>query len=184
MQTFKRFLEIIDINIVFCIIPMILFLLLIQKLFSKKVQTQTILNIIRWFVLFYTLLNLTYFIIGIVLFPEEFSIINRASGPYAALFWLMTLGALLLPMTLFYKKLGTNPFYIILVLFLMKSGHYFERFVIFMTCLHRNYLDDSTIDLYIKGFILVCLQGFFLVIILYFFIYLYDKYKLSFNRNK
>lgn len=138
MNTFKRFLEIIDTNIILCLIPMIITLVVIEKIFLKRYQTKKALNVIRYLIISYTFINLLYFIIGNILYSEKFAFINRATGPYAVTYWLMTFGALILPITLFYRKIGQIPFYLIFVSFFIKSGRYFEIFVILMTSLHRD----------------------------------------------
>ncbi|WNH10865.1 hypothetical protein [Thalassobellus suaedae] len=71
--------------------------------------------------------------------PNEYAFINRATGPYAIAYWIMFLGALILPLTLFIKKLASKFWYVILVAFGMKSGMYLERFVIIITSFHRDY---------------------------------------------
>ena len=164
---------------------MILTLDLIEKLLPKKYQTKRALNIIRGFIIGYTFLNLLYFIIGNILYPEKFAITNRAVGPYAISYWFMTFGALLLPMTLFYKRLGLNAFYLIFVSFLMKSGMYFERFVIIVTSIHRDYLpsknsnysESNTFYFLFYYFSIILLQGFILAILILLLINFFDKYK-------
>ena len=55
----------------------------------------------------------------------------------------MFLCALIFPFTLFYKKLASKFWYVLLVAFGMKIGFYFERYVIFVTSLHRDYFPSS-----------------------------------------
>ena len=83
---------------------------------------------------------------------------------------MMLLGNLVLPFTLFFKKLRTKVGYLIFVSFAMKSGTYFEKFVIFITSLHRDYLPSSyTIfhdDIYYYILLGLIIQGCVLAIIL------------------
>ena len=62
--------------------------------------------------------------------PDEYAFMNRATGPNAIAYWIMFLSALILPLTLFVKKLATIFWYVLLVAFAMKIGMYLERFVI------------------------------------------------------
>jgi hypothetical protein len=75
--------------------------------------------------------------------PEKYAFIERATGPYKIAYWIMFLCALIFPFTLFYKKLASKFWYVLLVAFGMKIGFYFERYVIFVTSLHRDYLPSS-----------------------------------------
>ncbi|SNQ44959.1 membrane hypothetical protein [Cellulophaga lytica] len=108
--------------------------------------------------------------------PDEYAFINRATGPYAWAYWIMFLGALILPLTLFIKKLASKFWYVALVAFGMKSGMYFERFVIIVTSFHRDYLPNNgnteldnrnveLIDLFSFGIGMISLQGVIITIL-------------------
>ncbi|WP_111710268.1 hypothetical protein [Lutibacter citreus] len=108
--------------------------------------------------------------------PDEYAFINRATGPYAWAYWIMFLSALILPLTLLIKKLASKFWYVILVVFGMKSGMYFERFVIIMTSFHRDYLpgngnaelengNTELIDLFAFGIGMIFLQGLIITIL-------------------
>jgi hypothetical protein len=108
--------------------------------------------------------------------PDEYAFINRATGPYAWAYWLMFLLALILPFTLFIKKLASKFWYVMLVAFGMKFGMYFERFVIIVTSYHRDYLTENRndvlgnrtielIDLFSFGIGMIFLQGLIITIL-------------------
>lgn len=166
MELAKRILNIIDTNIILCLIPMILCLLLVHLFFKNRFQTKKALNVISWIILIYTIVMIIYSIIGIIFYYNEFAFINRATGPYKLFFWFMFLSANVFPFTLFIKKFRTKFLYVLAVAFFMKIGAYFERFVIITTSLHRDYAEGHEFsDLFFLLSILM-LQGFLLAIIL------------------
>ncbi|WP_160164979.1 polysulfide reductase NrfD [Dokdonia sp. PRO95] len=101
---------------------------------------------------------------------EEYAFINRAAGPYAWAYWLMFLSALILPLTLLVQKLASNFWYVLLVSFAMKSGIFFERFVIITTNLQSNTLskngDTHLIDIITSSIGMVFLQGVIITIVI------------------
>ena len=87
----------------------------------------------------------------------------------------MFLSALVLPLTLFIKKLASKFWYVLLVAFGMKSGMYFERFVIIVTSFHRDYLPRNSelengnvelMDLFLFGIGMIFLQGVIITILI------------------
>ena len=171
MELYKRIIEIIDANLIYCLIPIILTLILVDLLFKTKFETKKTLNLIRWVIIIYTVITWSYYIIGMAttVKPNEYAFINRATGPYAWAYWLMFLSALCLPFTLLIKKLASNYWYVILVAFGMKIGMYFERFVIIITSFHRDYLPNhgniELIDVFAFGIGMLFLQGIIITIL-------------------
>ena len=82
----------------------------------------------------------------------------------------MFLSALILPFTLFIKKIASNFYYVIFVAIFMKIGFYFERFVIIVTRYHRDYGEEMRnvefIDSFSFGVIMLFIQGITIAIIL------------------
>ena len=74
---------------------------------------------------------------------ELFTTINRALGPYAWAFWLMITCNVFAPQLFWFKKIRRSivPMFIIGVL--VNVGMWFERFVIIVTSLARDYLPSS-----------------------------------------
>lgn len=159
METYDSIKHIIDTNIFFCLIPLLLILILIEHFFKNRFKTKQVINLVRWFLITYFIIGIVHYIIGHLFFPEEFSFVNRATGPYFWTFWLMFTVALLFPLSLFYKKLATKPLYLIAIVFFMKIGWYFERFVIIVTSYHRDYAEEThNFDLFTSWPVIILLQ--------------------------
>jgi len=178
MEVYKRIIEIIDANLIFCLIPIILTLIVLELIFKNRFETRKTLNLIRWTIIFYTIITWAFYLIGMATTKnsEEYAFFNRATGPYAIAYWVMFLGALILPFTLLIKKLASKYWYVLLVAFAMKSGMYFERFVIIVTSFHRDYLpnngnsefDNRTVELlglFSYGIGIIFLQGVIITIL-------------------
>lgn len=136
-------IEIVDVNLIYCLIPIILILMLIELILKNRFETKKVLYLIRWTIIIYTIVTFTFYLIGMALNPNQHAFINRATGPYAWPYWIMFLSALILPLTLFLKKLASKFWYVLLVSFGMKSGMYFERFIIITTSFHRDYQTEN-----------------------------------------
>ncbi len=74
---------------------------------------------------------------------EQFVFINRAFGPYAWAYWIMVSCNVFFPQLFWFKKIRRSiPITFVLVI-LVNVGMWFERFVIIVTSLHRDYLPSS-----------------------------------------
>ena len=182
MDLYKQIIEIVDANIIFCLLPCILTLMLIRLLFKNRFKTDKALNIIRWFIIGYYLVTTTHYIFGMIFSPEEYAFINRATGPYWWAYWFMFICAIVLPFTLLIKKLASKYLYVLLVAVLIKSGAYFERFVIIVTSIHRDYLpptDETSnwIPTITYIFLVIFLQGFILAVLLLGIVELIERIK-------
>ena len=71
---------------------------------------------------------------------EFFAFINRAMGPYAWAYWIMISCNVLSPQVFWFKKLRTHIPTLFVVSILVNIGMWFERFVIVVTSLHRDFL--------------------------------------------
>jgi molybdopterin-containing oxidoreductase family membrane subunit len=74
---------------------------------------------------------------------ERFVFLNRAIGPYAAGYWTMVICNVLVPQLFWVKKIRRTPMLMFPVVILVNVGMWFERFVIVVTSLHRDYLPSS-----------------------------------------
>jgi Ni/Fe-hydrogenase subunit HybB-like protein len=74
---------------------------------------------------------------------ESFTVINRALGPYAWAFWIMFSCNVVFPQALWWKKVRTTPWILFIVSILVNVGMWFERFVIVVTSLHRDFMPSS-----------------------------------------
>ncbi len=74
---------------------------------------------------------------------ELFAFLNRARGPFAWTYWTMVSCNVLVPQLLWSKRLRTNTLVVFVISILINVGMWFERFVIIVTSLHRDYLPSS-----------------------------------------
>ena len=169
MEEFNQILRLIDVNVIQCLIPIILTLFVTEKLFKNKFQTKEGLQVVVWIIITFTALEIIRFLSGIIFYPEEMNFLGRGKGPYKFTYWFMLVCTFLLPFSLFHKRLCAKYGYVILVSFLMKAGTFFEKFVIWMTALHRNYLPDKypdTLNLGLYTLLALSIQGVFIAILI------------------
>lgn len=74
---------------------------------------------------------------------ESFVFINRAMGPYAWAYWTMITCNVITPQLFWFKKIRTSPWIIFALTIAVNIGMWFERFVIIVTSLHRDFLPSS-----------------------------------------
>jgi len=74
---------------------------------------------------------------------EIFVILNRMGGPYAWAYWVMFSCNALIPQLFWFKAFRTKIPLILTLCILVNVGMWFERFVIIVTSLHRDYLPSS-----------------------------------------
>ena len=74
---------------------------------------------------------------------EQFVFINRAFGPYYWAYWTMVTCNVLVPQIFWFKRMRTSLPVMFVVSILVNIGMWFERFVIIVTSLHRDFLPSS-----------------------------------------
>ena len=74
---------------------------------------------------------------------EQYMMTNRAFGPYGWIFWVLMLCNVLVPQTLWSRRIRCNPFPLFIVAFFVNVGMWIERFVIVVTSLHRDFIPSS-----------------------------------------
>ena len=168
MELFNQIIKFVDVNLIYCLIPMILTLVLIQLFFKDRFRTKKALNVIRWLIISYAIITIINFLIGLTNSSDELELINRATGPYKLAYLLMFMCATILPLTLIKKTLASKNFYLLLVAILMKNGWYLERFIIISTSFHRDYLPEGepTSWFLSETILLILLQGFTISILI------------------
>ncbi len=77
---------------------------------------------------------------------ELFVFKNRAMGPYAWAYWIMVTCNVVSPQLLWFKRLRTNLIFVFCISIVINIGMWFERFVIIVTSLHRDFLPSSWAD--------------------------------------
>jgi Ni/Fe-hydrogenase subunit HybB-like protein len=74
---------------------------------------------------------------------EQFAFINRAFGPYWWAYWIMVSCNVISPQLFWFRAFRTNPWLMVIVSVFVNIGMWFERFVITVTSLHRDFLPSS-----------------------------------------
>jgi molybdopterin-containing oxidoreductase family membrane subunit len=74
---------------------------------------------------------------------ELFAFVNRALGPYSWAYWIMVTCNVLSPQIFWFKKARTSIPVLFVVSILVNIGMWFERFVIVVTSLHRDFLPSN-----------------------------------------
>jgi molybdopterin-containing oxidoreductase family membrane subunit len=74
---------------------------------------------------------------------EQYAFINRATGPYWWAYWSMMTCNVISPQLFWFKKIRTSIVATFLLSLVVNIGMWFERFVIIVTSLHRDYLPSS-----------------------------------------
>ncbi len=74
---------------------------------------------------------------------EGFMMLNRITGPYGWIFALMITCNVIIPQLLWFKRFRTNPLWLWGISLVISFGMWFERFVIVVTSLHRDFLPSS-----------------------------------------
>ncbi len=144
MENYNVFVKGINTYLISGIFISILFITLIRFIFKNKIDTHYALNSIRWLLIIYSGLALIGFILMIIFpNPQHYFPIDRATGPYAWAFWTMTISNILLPFLLLIKTLGRKTYFLVFVSIFINIGMWFERFVIILTSLHRDYLPQK-----------------------------------------
>ncbi len=79
---------------------------------------------------------------------ESFAFINRVFGPYWWAYWIMVSCNVISPQLFWIRKLRTNIYSLWIISIFVNIGMWFERYVIVVTSLHRDFLPASW-DMYI-----------------------------------
>ncbi|MEM9857607.1 MAG: NrfD/PsrC family molybdoenzyme membrane anchor subunit [Bacteroidota bacterium] len=74
---------------------------------------------------------------------EQYAFLNRMTGPYWWAYWTMMTCNVISPQLFWFKKIRTNIAATFILSIVVNIGMWFERFVIIVTSLHRDYLPSS-----------------------------------------
>jgi molybdopterin-containing oxidoreductase family membrane subunit len=74
---------------------------------------------------------------------EFYAFYNRATGPYLWAYWSMMTCNVISPQLFWFKKIRTSIVLTFILSIIVNIGMWFERFVIIVTSLHRDYLPSS-----------------------------------------
>jgi molybdopterin-containing oxidoreductase family membrane subunit len=100
---------------------------------------------------------------------EQYAFLNRATGPYWWAYLLMMSCNVFSPQFMWFKKLRTSIMFSFFISIVVNVGMWFERFVIIVTSLHRDYLPSSWTmfsPTYVDIGIFIGTIGFFFVLFL------------------
>jgi len=86
---------------------------------------------------------------------ETFAFVNRAFGPYWWSYWIMISCNVISPQLFWFKKMRTSIPALFIISIFVNIGMWFERFVITVTSLHRDFLPSSW-DYYSPTFFDLC----------------------------
>ncbi len=102
---------------------------------------------------------------------EQFAFINRAFGPYAWAYWIMISCNVGFPQLFWFKKIRRSIPIMMVIVILVNVGMWFERFVIIVTSLHRDFLPSSwamfTPTIYDLGILLGSFGFFFTLLFIF-----------------
>ncbi len=102
---------------------------------------------------------------------ETFVFVNRAFGPYAWAYWIMVSCNVIFPQFFWVKKIRRSIPIMMVIVILVNVGMWFERFVITVTSLNRDFLPSSwayyTPTIYDMGILLGSFGLFFTLVILF-----------------
>ncbi|MFM1767686.1 MAG: hypothetical protein RJA22_215 [Verrucomicrobiota bacterium] len=74
---------------------------------------------------------------------ELYAFKNRAFGPYWWSYWAMITCNVISPHFFWFKRLRTNMWFVFAISIVVNIGMWFERFVIIVTSLHRDYMPSN-----------------------------------------
>jgi molybdopterin-containing oxidoreductase family membrane subunit len=74
---------------------------------------------------------------------ERYVVVNRMLGPYFWAYWTMVACNVLVPQLFWFKRIRTHVAAMFAISIFVNIGMWFERFVIIVTSLHRDYLPSS-----------------------------------------
>ena len=74
---------------------------------------------------------------------EQYAFVNRAFGPYFWAYWTMMTCNVISPQLFWFKKIRTSIVATFILSLVVNIGMWFERFVIIVTSLHRDFLPSS-----------------------------------------
>lgn len=102
----------------------------------KKINIQLPLDILCWIMITYASLQLLSIIIGVSTYE---SYLDRATGPYWWSYLIMLASSSCLPFILLNRKIRSKKFLVFIISIIINCGWLFERYVIIVTSLHRDY---------------------------------------------
>jgi Ni/Fe-hydrogenase subunit HybB-like protein len=76
-------------------------------------------------------------------YERHITFVTRALGPYAPVYWLMIACNVVIPQTLWFRRVRTSPLGLWLVALFVQIGMWTERFILIVTSEHQDWLPSS-----------------------------------------
>lgn len=103
-----------------------------------KGDTRNAFVIAKAIILIYAVLNIANYI-AVYFSPTEMdSFMGRAGGVYSFAYYLMFVSNTVLPLLLFFKRVGRNKYLLLILSVLMNVGWIFDLLIIYSTDMHRD----------------------------------------------
>lgn len=115
----------------------VIVLAITQRLF-KKVDIQYAKSILKWIMIGYAGLCFIQLIFLVSFDTVEESFVERAMGEYWFSYWFMWTACTILPMILFFRRIGDKLIFLFLVAVFINGGWLLESFVIHVTSIHLD----------------------------------------------
>jgi Ni/Fe-hydrogenase subunit HybB-like protein len=74
---------------------------------------------------------------------DQYMMMNRMTGPYAIVYWVLIATNLLTAQILWWPKIRRNVLALFIIALVIQTGMWLERFVIVITSLHRDFVPSS-----------------------------------------
>jgi molybdopterin-containing oxidoreductase family membrane subunit len=75
---------------------------------------------------------------------DRYMIVNRMTGPYAVIYWILIACNIAIPLTLLWSsRIRHNPLVLFVISLVIQTGMWLERFVIVVTSLHRDFTPSA-----------------------------------------
>jgi Ni/Fe-hydrogenase subunit HybB-like protein len=74
---------------------------------------------------------------------EKFVTLNRATGPYASVYWSLIACNIVIPQVLWFRRVRGNPWALFLISLVILLGMWLERYMIVVISLSRDFLPSS-----------------------------------------
>jgi len=75
---------------------------------------------------------------------DRYMIMNRMTGPYAPIYWILITCNIAIPLTLLWSsRVRRNPLTLFVISLVIQTGMWLERFVIVVTSLHRDFMPSA-----------------------------------------
>jgi molybdopterin-containing oxidoreductase family membrane subunit len=136
---------------IFSGLAMVITLMVICRVVFKLEHIINLLHFDRMAKLILTTSSIVGFAYGVEFFTawysgnevELYAFLNRARGEYAWAYWTMVTCNVLVPQILWFKRCRTHMGVLFVASIFINIGMWFERFVIVITSLHRDFLPSS-----------------------------------------